>query len=344
MAPPARRPPRAGQWALFVVGGVVFLVAVAAGYGWLTRDQWSAAPAAPIPGPPVMPAAADPQAVMAELMQLAPELTPASAEMLVREVPNASGHGLAEIGWLMATRGFDGMERDDLRELGALIEEVYATLPPEDHAWMGRYLSMLRDGSLSKEDGVRGRTLFTDGVNKLPPERRQRLQALVEKAVRAGIVARRIAEGRTQEALEAPVSAAPAMAPPAEGAASPTPAAGSGAPAPGASAAPAAASPAPASPAAAAAAPPASPAAEERGEGYWRALMQSARARVARLRNQIADVDGAARREAVQGVDQKKRLEELARLRAELAEAERAVGEIEEQARAAGALPGWLRE
>jgi hypothetical protein len=341
MAPPARRPPKAGQWALFVVGGLVFLVAVAAGYGWLTRDQWMVL-TAPTAAPPVMPAAADPQAVMAELTQLAPELTPVSAEMLVGEVPNASGQGLAEIGWLMATRGFDGMERDDLRELGALIEEVYATLAPEDHAWMGQYLNMLRDGSLSKEDGVRGRTLFTDGVNKLAPERRQRLQVLVEKAIRAGIEARRRGEGRTQEALlptPAPVPVAPAAADAGAGSPAPTaPASATGSPAPASPATASRATPATASPAGAA--PAASPAPGQ-GEGYWRALMQAARARAARLRNQVAELEKPA---GGAGSDPKKRQEELTRLRAELAEAERAIVETQEKARVAGARPDWLRE
>jgi hypothetical protein len=61
--------------------------------------------------------------------------------------------------------------------------------------------------------------------------------------------------------------------------------------------------------------------------------MQAARARVTRLRKQIADLQKAGGRES-----------ELARLRGELVEAERAIGEIEQEARAAGAPPGWLRE
>jgi hypothetical protein len=296
----------------------------------------------------VLPPAADPQAVMAELVQLAPEFTPGSAQMLVKTAPNMSGHGLAEIGWLTATRGFDDMDRQDLRELGALLEEVNAPLPPEDHAFMARYLNAVRDGSLSREDGERGRSLFTDGVNKLAPERRTRLQALVEKAIRAGVAARQRAEGGTQEALMAPEAAVPSTGA-SEGAPAPdgSPAAGAS---PGASGAPPAApaegsaSPAAAPPAAAAAAPAASPGPEERGEGYWRARMQAARARVARLRNQLADLEKAAAGDAVTGAGQKRRLDDLARLRAELAEAERAVGDLEEEARAAGALPGWLRE
>ena len=187
MAPPARRPPRSGQWALIAVGAVVFVVAVDAGYAFLTREQASL-PVAPASAAPVLSPTPDAQAVAAELMQLAPELTPIAARMLMREVPSATGHGLAEIGWLMATRGFDGMERDDLRDLRALIDEVYAPLAPEDQAWMAGYLNLLREGGLSREDGERGRRLFTEGVNKLAPERRQRLQALVENARKNGVI------------------------------------------------------------------------------------------------------------------------------------------------------------
>ena len=78
------------------------------------------------------------------------------------------------------------------------------------------------------------------------------------------------------------------------------------------------------------------------GAASARARMQAARARVTRLRNQVADLEKAASRDAQQGADPKRRLDELARARAELVEAERAVGEIEEEARAALRLqPDW---
>src|SRR4029079_15097648 len=133
----------------------------------------------------------DPKATAAELQALAPELTPASAALLVSDVPNATGPGLADLGLVVATRGFDQMERDELAEMAALIEEAYATLPPGDHAWMGEYMRMLRDGSLAAADGVRGRRLLTQGVNALAPPRRERLQSLMETAIRAGLKTRR---------------------------------------------------------------------------------------------------------------------------------------------------------
>jgi hypothetical protein len=107
--------------------------------------------------------------------------------------------------------------------------------------------------------------------------------------------------------------------------------------------------------------------------------MQQARARVSRLKAQIEALDKVANREAYgpaleiqchaperptaasqaayencvktkqnEGftwrADQGKRVQQLARMREELAVAERSIDEIEDDARRAGALPGWLRE
>ena len=93
----ARRARRSGPGVPLVVSSVV--LAAAAGFLWL-RGGPHAAPAAGLPSlaespPAAAPAAAegatDSRAVVAELTQLAPELTPASAEMLMGQAPNASG-------------------------------------------------------------------------------------------------------------------------------------------------------------------------------------------------------------------------------------------------------------
>jgi hypothetical protein len=107
--------------------------------------------------------------------------------------------------------------------------------------------------------------------------------------------------------------------------------------------------------------------------------MRDARARVALLRASIEKLDKVANREAygpslepkctaperlttaserayqdclrvkqnwgvTQAAEQARRVEKLARMREELAAAERAVEELEDEARREGALPGWLRE
>lgn len=193
-----------GRWIVVAAAAAVTaLIAVAAVVAWISPERLPGSARGPAvapsdPAPPVP--SADPRTVALELMQAAPELTLASAEMLVAEVPNGAGTGLAEMALLFASRGFDGMERAELVELGQLFEEAYARLPPPDHVWMGDYMRMLRDGSLDASGSARGRRLLTEGVSALPEEQRQRLQALLEKAIRAGIAARRRGEERTQPA------------------------------------------------------------------------------------------------------------------------------------------------
>src|SRR5262249_16816417 len=141
-----------------VVGALTVVLAIAGVFIWMSRGGPAAAAAPPPSGPPVP--TPDPQKVAAELVGLAPELTPASAEVLAPATPGASGAPLAEMGLLFASRGFDLMERRDLLELGQLFTEVYATLPPPDRDWMGEYMRMLRDGSLTEQASVKGRQLL----------------------------------------------------------------------------------------------------------------------------------------------------------------------------------------
>jgi hypothetical protein len=304
--------------AIAVAGALAGVLALAAVTSWLSRGREPAAvtvPASPSPVPAV-----DLKAAAAELAVAAPELTPASAEMVAGAAPGASGPVLAEMGLLYATRGFDLLDRAELLEMGQLFDEVYATLPPPDRDWMGQYMRHLREGSLEPEASVRGRRLLTQGVSLLAPERRARLQALVEKSIRAALEARRKAQGRTP--APEPAAAAPfqpfAPMPP---------------------------NSPPADPAGIVPSTPSPGGLPVKDEDYWRSRMKEARARVARLRQRVKALDKDVRQTAGStSLAQRSRVEELARLRAELAAEERAIGEIEEEARKAGALPGWLRE
>jgi hypothetical protein len=276
----------------------------------MRRDASEPAAAVSPGGPPVP--SADPRVVATELVGLAPELTPASAEMLARAMPGASGPPLAEMGLLFASRGFDLMERADLLEMAVLFDEVWATLPQADREFMDQYMRMLREGGLSTEGSVRGRQLLTQGVSLMPPERRARLQVLMEKAIAAALEARRRDELRTPPPTPANVTfpafnPQPPNSPPADPAG---------------------------------VAPSASPSAA-RDEAYWRGRMKDAREKVARLKKEVDELDRITRQNL--GATSK-RAAELAKAREELAAAERAIPEIEEEARRAGALPGWLRE
>jgi hypothetical protein len=279
--------------------------------------------------------------------------------MLVREVSYASGVRLAETGLLLATRGFNAMERTELTELGRLFEQLYATLPRADHEWMTEYMRTVRDGTLDAEASARGRRLLTQGVERLPSAGRERLQALLEKAIRAGIEARRESEARTQQAVltaPPPLPAAPAPALDRRLSASATPA-----------------------PSAESLEAPGAGGSNARGEAYWRSRMQRARARVASLKAQIARLEQTVNREVYgptvqprchaperitnesqqaflncaqsvqnwptqQSAVQAARLAELEQLREQLKLAERWIIDIEDEARQAGALPGWLRD
>jgi hypothetical protein len=314
MSPKRRQPPRPSRRTLFlalVIGVPTVVLAIAAVTTWVARPDSDAA--LPASGPPV--SIVDPRVVAAELIGLAPELTPASAEMLARAMPGASGPPLAEMGLLFASRGFDLMERRELLEMGQLFDEVYATLPPPDRAWMGEYMRLLRDGSLTTEASTRGRQLLTQGVNLLPAERRARLQALVEKAIAAALEARRKAESRT------PPPATPVAGPLQPFAPQPpnSPGAEPGAVVPSGSPSP-------------------SPA---QGEAYWRGRMNEAREKVASLKEKVDELDRITKQNL--GTPSKW-TEELARAREELAAADRAIGDLEEEARRKGALPGWFRE
>jgi hypothetical protein len=209
------------------------------------------------------------------------------------------------------------MERPELMEMRQLFDEVYAPLPPADREWMGEYMRMLREGNLTAEAGARGRDLLTQGVNLMPAERRARLQALIEKAIGGALEARQKAKGRTP-APETPVPAEAkphAMMPPN----SPPPEPAGIVPS---------ASPAPV-----------------KDEAYWRSRMKEAREKVARLKREVEGLDTVVRQNSGSTtLAQRSRIERLTRVREELAAAERAIGEAEEEARKAGALPGWLRE
>jgi hypothetical protein len=315
-----RRSGASGRWLLLVAGTVTVLLSAAALFFWIAPDRVSPDGARAPAGTPLPVPTADPRAVALELAAVAPELTLASAEMLARAMPSASGAPLAEIGLLFASRGFELMERSERLEVGQLFEEVYAGLPAPDRDWMGEYTRLLRAGDLTPEASVRGRRLLTQGVSLMPPERRARLQALVEKSIQAALEARRKAESRTPPAPPAvvqfqPFAPMPPNSPPAEPAAI-VPASSPG---PGAS--------------------------DVKDEAYWRSRMREARARVARLKRRADGLEADVRAHTGSAsLAQRSRIEELARARAELAAAEQAIVEAEEEARKLGALPGWLRE
>ena len=68
--------------------------------------------------------------------------------------------------------------------MGALSTELYARVPSGDRARLGPYLDRVRDGRETDPalDAQMSRVVKT-AVARLPAARRQRLQALFEKAI-----------------------------------------------------------------------------------------------------------------------------------------------------------------
>jgi len=191
-----------------------------------------------------------------------------------------------------------------------------------------------------------GTVHFTDDPSQLPEPMRtqvlQRLEAERQKARGpAGAAPGRYdpipPEARAERLPPAPVGGAPGRS----GAEAPPPpeAAPAGAPPDGGSAA--APGEEPAAPAAA------------QGKEYWRGRLTAARQRVSELKQQCADLEARQQASSTQFLlfghtaaqaDGAQALELLEKCRAELVAAQRYLEDgLPEEARRAGALPGWLR-
>lgn len=115
-----------------------------------------------------------------------PLLTPAAAEMLMGQ-SQAQTLEPAEAfrrTYLLAGRGLAALTAAEQREMGALSTDLYARVPARDRASLGPYLDRVRGGGATAPalDQQMSRVVKT-AVLKLPAARRQRLQALFEKAI-----------------------------------------------------------------------------------------------------------------------------------------------------------------
>jgi hypothetical protein len=119
-----------------------------------------------------------------------PLLTPRAAEALM-------GQSAAQIlepaeafrrTYLMTSMGLPSLTKAEQRELGALSTQMYATLPGGERARLGSYIEKVRGRQATdpKQDVEMSR-LAQRAALKLPPARRERLTALFEKAVTAGL-------------------------------------------------------------------------------------------------------------------------------------------------------------
>jgi hypothetical protein len=376
----SRRPARRSRAPLVVLSTLV-IGAISIGGVWLARKRVTAITevtkpsSPPLHGrPPSSPgAAAKPTAMpggpdaAGRLAVLAPELSPSAARRLVAATATYSSEVfLAERGLLLATNGFSSMRREDVAELGRLYSRGYQGLGPADREWMSTYVQRLRGGALTAEDSTRGRTLMTRSVNALSATERSKLQSLFERALVAGLRDEQLAAERARnESATAPpprsASSSSTGSPPVSFGGTPwedrtarNDAARSGNAAP--------------------------PQRETnaKGEAYWRSRMQAARERVTSLEKRVADLERTsnasaygsgyvevcrpperltreterAYQECVQRTGaqpfrevagHQRDLERLDQARRDLAAARIAVSDLEDEARRAGAPPGWLR-
>jgi hypothetical protein len=94
-------------------------------------------------------------------------------------------------GQLQVSRGIARLSPAEQRELGALMQAVYAPLPAKDRARLGAYLERLKSNPPIAPDEDRAvAAVMKAGVQKLPKERRARLQALFEKAAQGASAGR----------------------------------------------------------------------------------------------------------------------------------------------------------
>ena len=121
-----------------------------------------------------------------------PLLTPAAAEMLMGQ-SQAQTLEPAEAfrrTYLLAGRGLATLSATEQREMGALSTDLYARVPGGDRARLGPYLDRVRAGRETEPalDQQMSRVVKA-AVLKLPAARRQRLQALFEKAIGVAVAA-----------------------------------------------------------------------------------------------------------------------------------------------------------
>lgn len=125
--------------------------------------------------------------LVAEALRLAPQLNRAGAEMLVadaerRGVPYGD---VRDWSLLLANRGFAQLDPEDVKELGALFDQVYSVFSPADRAMVMAYVERLRRGETGSVTDERPRLLLQEGIARLPGPAVSRLQALFEASIAA---------------------------------------------------------------------------------------------------------------------------------------------------------------
>jgi hypothetical protein len=160
---------------------------------WAAEGKGEAALAALAGGVPQGGVVAAQQAkAVAAVTAEAPHLSASAVELLmsrsaaqVLEPQEAFRRGQA-----LASAGLASLPPADVRELGRLMQGVYGFLSSRDRQRLAAYLDRVRAGGPTTPEEDRDMCqVMKGGVLKLPADRRSRLQALYEKALRGGLAA-----------------------------------------------------------------------------------------------------------------------------------------------------------
>ncbi len=131
--------------------------------------------------------------VATKAMTAAPQLSKTAAEMLARDglIRGLTPEQLAEKSYEVAAKGFIVLSRDELKEMSDILALVYKPMTEKDRARLAAYLNRVKAGRASaQDDDDEMREAMKNGLLALPDESRARLQAIFEKAIAAGLVAR----------------------------------------------------------------------------------------------------------------------------------------------------------
>src|SRR5262249_30054037 len=130
------------------------------------------------------------QAALEHTVAEVPELSKGALEELVRE-RLSKGQGtddLAAAALRVVSQGLYTLTSSERQEPGEVYAQVYGPIPEADRQRLARYVQQVRQGvPVPAEEAQAARALLRQGIDSLTDEARSRLQALNDKAFRAGL-------------------------------------------------------------------------------------------------------------------------------------------------------------
>ena len=123
-----------------------------------------------------------------------PHLSRSAVEAVLGKYPgkDLSSGEIFRLGHYWAVKGLEGMSPAETQEMGDLTAALFGGIPGRERARLGEYLEKVRFGrpTSAKEDGEMC-GIMRVGTQKLPAASRERLQALLEKAISVAVLLER---------------------------------------------------------------------------------------------------------------------------------------------------------